>query len=255
MSKRIFQRCFYILISLMGLFILPTTASAEDYYEQHAVGWHWYDDPHVEKSSQEISQDPVKQMKAVKQALEQALDQAVLNPTPQNVKNYIVLQNQMSDRASHFSHIWQLVLLQNPRLNYSIEHPTNQVGREVYLDEQRMKEDAAIRKLSQHSGLFFFYRSSCPYCQRFAPIVKDFSQRYGIAVIPITTDGIALPSFPDSRVDQGQAEKFHVSVEPALFTVNPYTHQAIPVSYGLTTEDELRSRILEIATNFKRDNE
>lgn len=226
---------------------------AQDYYDQHAQGWHWYDDPVPTNHESPTQQNPVAQMNSIKQALQYSLDQAIINPTPDNVKKYISLQNQMSDRASRFSRVWQLALLQSPNLDYSIAHPTNQVGREVYLDQERAKEDAAIRALAQHSGLFFFYHSTCPYCQHFAPIVKDFSERYHIVVIPITTDGIALPSFPNSHVDAGQAEKFHVMVEPALFTVNPYTHKAIPVSYGLITEDELRSRILEIATNFQGD--
>jgi conjugal transfer pilus assembly protein TraF len=186
-------------------------------------------------------------MDAVRQAIEQALDKATLDPTPENVKAYIALQNQVSDRASRFAQVWQAVLLQAPGLDYSIAHPTNQIGQQVYSDQKRHAEDAAIHQLAQHSGLFFFYRSTCPYCQRFAPIVRDFTDKYHIPIVPITTDGIALPSFPRSQVDDGQSAKFGVQVEPALFTVDPYTHQAVPVSYGLTTEDELRSRILAIA--------
>ena len=115
------------------------------------------------------------------------------------------------------------------------------------LNEQKADEDQAIALLAQHSGLFFFYRSTCPYCQRFAPIVKDFSARYGIAVLPITTDGISLSDFPNSQVDAGQAAKFRVDVEPALFTVDPYRQKIIPVGYGLMSEDALRTRILAIA--------
>lgn len=225
--------------------------SASDYYQQHAIGWHWYDDPREEKHLEKPAPDPVVQMNAIQQALKQALDRAILNPTPQHVRDYIALQNQVSDRASRFARMWQFVLLQHPTLDYAIAHPTNQLGRNVYLDQQRLKEDAAIHQLAQHSGLFFFYRGSCPYCQRFAPIVKDFSQRYGMPVIPITTDGVVLPPFPNSKLNKGQAEKFRVTVVPALFAVNPHTHQAMPVSYGLITEDALRRRLLDIATNFQ----
>ena len=111
----------------------------------------------------------------------------------------------------------------------------------MYLNEQKQQEDKAIALLAKHSGLFFFYRSSCPYCQRFAPIVKDFSERYDITVVPITTDGIALPAFPHSHIDQGQSARFKVTVEPALFTVDPYSGEIIPVGYGLMSEDELRT--------------
>ena len=124
---------------------------------------------------------------------------------------------------------------------------------EVEYDQQKLTEDAVIRELAKKSGLFFFYRSTCPYCQRFAPIVKAFAESYGLTIIPITTDGIALPEFPDSHPDQGQAEKFHVTVEPALFSVNPYTHQAIPIAYGLVSEAELKKHLLAIATRYEGD--
>ncbi len=255
------MKCKMSLSKLIGGFVifyllgLPSIVLADDYYTQHGVGWHWYDDP-KEAQLQSINpdpKDPVEQMKTVKLALQRALDTAVLNPTPQNVQNYIMMQNQISDRASHFARVWQWVLLQNPKMDYSIQHPTNQLGRQIYLDQQGAQQDAAIYELAKHSGLFFFYRSQCPYCERFAPILKHFSEHYGIAVIAITLDGVALPEFPQSRVDSGQAVRFRVIEEPALFTVNPYTHKVIPVSYGLISENDLRTRILDIATNFKGD--
>ena len=57
-------------------------------------------------------------------------------------------------------------------------------------------------------------------------------------MIPITTDGISLPEFPESHPDQGQALRLKVTVEPALFTADPHTHRIIPVSYELLSEDD-----------------
>ncbi len=76
---------------------------------------------------------------------------------------------------------------------------------------------------------------------------------YGIKVIPITTDGISLPEFPNSFTNQGQAQKFHVTVEPSLFAVNPYTNKAFPITYGLISLTDLKKRILDIATHFDGD--
>jgi conjugal transfer pilus assembly protein TraF len=227
---------------------------AQSYYDQHAIGWHWYDDPKLNEKTHDdhAASDPVAQIKAIKQALEIALDKALLNPTPPLIKRYISLQNQWSERASLFSRVWQWVLLQHPELDYSITHPTNQVGRSVYLDTLTQAQETAIKALAKQNGLFFFYKSSCTYCQRFAPIVKNFSDRTGMPVIAITTDGIALPEFPQSHLDRGQAQHFQVKVEPALFTVNPYSHRAMPVAYGLISESDLRQRILDIANAPRR---
>lgn len=233
-------------------------ADNENYYDQHEKGWHWYDDP--DKTNKDLQKnlfqnkdpsDPIQAMNAVQLTIKRSLDKAILNPTVENIKNYISLQNQLTTQSSTFANKWGMVYLKNPSMDYSVKHPSNEVGSQVSNDELRASQETAIRALAQHSGLFFFYRSNCPFCKRFAPIVKDFSDRYGITVIPITTDGVALPSFPQSYKDNGQAEKFQVTEEPALFSVDPYTHKAVPISYGLLTEDELSQRILDVATHFK----
>lgn len=218
------------------------------FWGEHAQGWHWYEDPAEDQNSEQaLSQaDPVQVMDALQKAVKQKLDRAILNPSQENMRDYIALQNQVSDKASQFAKAWRSTLLSYPGLDFNLTHPASAVGKEVYTTEQRAAEDKVIHDWAQHTGLFFFYRSSCPYCQRFAPILKDFVGRYGISVVPVTTDGISLPDFPDSHVDQGQAARFNVTVEPALFTVNPYTQQIVPVAYGLMAEDELKQRILTI---------
>jgi conjugal transfer pilus assembly protein TraF len=233
----------------LGCALSTQAATTKNYYAQHAIGWHWYDDPKLAaKADNKVTVNPILQMQALKQTVEWTLDKAILDPTVENVKAYIVLQNAISQRADQFSRVWQWALLQGPHLDFSLVHPTNQIGRAVYLDALTDQQDQAIKALAKQRGLFFFYHSQCPYCQRFAPIVKSFSERYGMPVVPITTDGIALPEFPNSRSDQGQAQKFQVRAQPALFTVDPYTHQAVPVAYGLISEQDLRQRILNIAT-------
>ena len=186
-------------------------------------------------------------MNALQMSVKRSLDTAILNPTPENMKNYIAQQNEVTQRSARFSKLWQEALLQDPQLDFSLQHPTNNIARQVEVDQQSTQEEQAIKKLAQESGLFFFYRSTCPYCRAFAPILKRFADRYGITVMPITTDGITLPEFPQSYTDQGQAATFQVKVEPSLFIVNPYTKKAIPVGYGLMSEVDLKKRILDIA--------
>ena len=249
------------MIFIIGCLLWWSNALAEDYYTEHAVGWHWYDDPAEAKQLKSPKpmtvappkSDPTAEIDSVRKTIKQSLDQAILDPTQENVKSYIVLQNQLSSRANQFSNTWQEVLLNHPELNFSINHPTNSMGIKVYQEEESKNKDAAVAAFAKHTGLFFFYRSTCPYCQRFAPIVKHFAESYGITVIPITMDGIPLPEFPDSHADTGQAKKFHVTVEPSLFAVDPYTQKAFPVAYGLTSETELRENIYKIITNFKGD--
>lgn len=253
------ERCFkfsmkclvFLSWMVVAWILLSQAAHAEVFWSEHAVGWAWYQEAEVLPDPVQprsfLPADPIQAMEALQKQVKQTLDLAILNPTTEHVKNYIALQNQLSERAGRFTQVWRTVLLNFPELDYSLQHPTNTIAKQIYLDKTHQQEDAAIQKLAQHSGLFFFYRSTCPYCQRFAPIIRNFSERYGISIVPITTDGISLPEFPNSQQDRGQAAFLKVTVEPALFTVDPVRHRIIPVSYGLLSEDELRERFLVIA--------
>ena len=47
----------------------------------------------------------------------------------ENIKNYKIVQDQLSRQAEKFSNKWKEVLLENPELDYSLIHPTNNAGR------------------------------------------------------------------------------------------------------------------------------
>ncbi len=240
-----------ICIALLIFIFKPKFVYADDYYSHHATGWHWYDDPTPKaKVTPKKTDDPNSVVSNARQEITTALNTAIANPTVSNLKHYIVLQNQMSDRASKFSDAWKQALLEDPSLDYSISHPTSSVGVQVYRQQESDKKDDVVKKFASQTGLFFFYRSTCAYCHRFAPILKRFAETNGVTVIPITMDGIPLPEFPNSRTDSGQAAMFHVNVTPSLFAVNPYTHKAYPVAYGLVSETEIRDAIYRIMTQY-----
>ena len=239
------------LLMLMGCCLLSGVVQAGNYYAEHEVGWFWYDDPKevtVEHPMTPTPQstDPNVIVNTAKQRINTALNQAIVSPTVENITKYIELQEAMGARAETISTVWQQALLKRPDLNYSLKHPTNNVALQVYHEEESRKKETAVAAFAKKTGLFFFYKSTCPYCQRFAPILKSFAARYGLTVIPVTMDGIPLPEFPDSRTDNGQSKQFQVTVTPSLFAVNPYTQKAVPVAYGLTSETELRDNIYKI---------
>ena len=229
-------------------FCFPILSFGNDiFWQQHSAGWHWYHDPHHQKEAvneKEIISDPVQTMKSLQATLERALDQAILQPTPQNVTAYIDLQNKVSQQASLFSDVWRRTLWHNPVLDYSLQHPTNQLGKEVYSDNELKQAENAVRALAKTHGLFFFFKGSCPYCHRFAPILKNFAEHFGMAIIPISLDGGTLPEFYNARADNGIAAKLQVSQVPALFAVAPNQQSIILLGYGLMSESELLQRIL-----------
>lgn len=233
---------------------------AHEYYNEHAIGWHWYDDPQediVKKNKEktlERSSDPNTIVSDARQKIKTALNMMIVNPTVENVEHYIALQEELNNRAEKVAEVWQTALLKNPALNYSLHHPTNNIGLQVYHEKESQEKEEVIQKFAQKAGLFFFYRSTCQYCQRFASILKNFASRNNISIIPITLDGISLPEFRYSKIDNGQAFQFQMKATPAVFAVNPSTGKAFPIAYGLTSETELRDNLYNIIKRYKGGN-
>ena len=109
------------------------------------------------------------------------------------------------------------------------------------------ERDATLQAVTQQQGFFFFYSSSCPHCQRFAPTLKRFSQHYGFSVVAISVDGGFLTEFPGAVMNEGQTKLFQVTVYPSLFLVDPKRQLAHLVTEGNIDENELLSRVLKIS--------
>ncbi len=233
------------------LILLPSLSLAAPFFEEHARGWHWYDDPEAIIETERAIQNQgdisaTQTMQKIKKKLEESLSIAILSPTQENVKQYIVLQNALSKQSTQFSNVWQQILRVYPELNFNLTHPTNQLSRQLYLSEKASKQRETIKRFMADKGLFFFYRTECPYCQKFSPILKVFAKQLDINVIPISLDSHHLPEFPETQIDTGQAKRFEVTVTPAVFLVNPYTEKAMPVSAGLVSMETLESRLAEM---------
>ena len=100
-------------------------------------------------------------------------------------------------------------------------------------------------------GLWYFFKSDCPYCEKQGPVLNEFTKQYGVTVLPISLDGGPPPSgeFPHFVRDQGQAAAIVPAVEatPALYLAQPSTGGTAAVSQGMLAMDELVDRIITAA--------
>ena len=98
--------------------------------------------------------------------------------------------------------------------------------------------------MADENGLIFFFRSDCPHCHRYAPILKRFAADYGFTIIPVSLDGGALPEFPYPKQNYDLGRKLKVEVVPALFMVNPESNTVVPVGYGYNDYSKLTQKVL-----------
>jgi len=232
---------------ILAICWLITSELDAAFFDNHNEGWHWYIDPTLPQEAKPLPQaSPTEQVQAYKKKLEFLLHKAIMQPSYQNVKAYQLMQKDLMDRSQHFANVWMQVVYQNPKLDNTVKFPVNQKARHIYLDNQQSKIENSIYKLRNQYGLFFFFSSKCSYCHQFAPIVARFAKQYDWRVIPISLDGGGVAEFPEFMPDNGLAAKWNVTALPSLFAVNPETGHILPVAFGLTSIQQMETRIMAL---------
>lgn len=222
---------------------------AQVYYERHGEGWFWYQDPEPEPepAKPEVPPpapfDPVAALAIFQKEIEVAKARAILAPTDANLKAYLRLNQVAMNRAGDFAQAWQRAVWTTPALDTRLTNPVNDQAVQVFNDEKLRLVDNFLVKTARSHGLFFFFKGSCPFCHKLAPILKAFAETYGFHVIPVSLDGGTLPDFPNPRGSTEVAVKLEVDTVPALFLVTPRNRAIHPVAFGYVSWTELRERI------------
>ncbi|SIR86337.1 conjugal transfer pilus assembly protein TraF [Janthinobacterium sp. TND4EL3] len=222
-------------------------------------GWHFYDDPAVHEPQKEIvppapvalpkpttPQPPpeVKALRDLQAQLEQLKAVAVMNPTVANVRRYMELESKIVRNASLFADLSQKVAWANPDLDHTTQgRPVNAQALEVFEQVQMQERYSALANIGTDHILMFFFRGDCPYCHAYGPVLRAFSTKYRIQVLPVSLDGGAVPGFTNARTDNGTAATLNVKQVPALFLAQPITGKIMPVGFGVLSEGQLVERI------------
>lgn len=224
------------------------------YWLREQEGWFWYRDPPIAPKAKpparrETDRRPREliQFEAMQKRLEELKRIAVMNPTEVHMKAYMTYQRYVMDKSAVFADTWQRLVWKTPELDYSLSgRPTNSFAIDVFDGQVRGKQADAIRALAKTRGLFFFFRSDCPYCHKFAPVLKRFEQEFGLTVFPVSLDGGTLPDYPTALSDNGIAANLNVRVVPAVFLAVPGSREITPIGYGLMAATELAERIYAV---------
>ncbi len=248
------------LLLITGLFFGGHGMASDQYYGDRERGWFWYEEPPVvEKPKEEelveprssvavqSAPEPLSPRELLKkqgEEWEDAMALAVMEPTPENVRNYLEKTTQIQQQAQTFSTEFKRNIWVNPKFDYSLTRPV--APEAIIAGNQAKAEDSSrqLMQIAQEKGLIFYFRSDCPYCHRFAPILKRFSESYGFTVIPVSLDGSGLPDYPYPKQNGALGHRLKVEAVPAVFMVDPDRNQVAPVGYGYRDWSKLTAQIL-----------
>jgi len=236
-----------------GLFFVSAMVCAEK-----PTGFLWYNVPHDEDPHQRHG-TPFHQLSYTdKDAVlhfytMEALHKVRFTHKLEDERAFLALQDYWLQEATIHGQLNQYALLKYPEYDFSVMHPTSNLGTKLQDSIDHARQHQTLKKLAQHSGFLFFYRAKNPLDQQQIKILADFCKTHAFSLIPVSVDGAISADLPHSRHDKGQAARLHVRSFPAVLLVNPKTHLTFPVAYGLTTQDVLTDHLMLAARHFEGD--
>jgi conjugal transfer pilus assembly protein TraF len=181
-------------------------------------------------------------MAEIKAKLEELRTVAIIHPTPDNVKNYVRFQEEQAQRASVFADAWRRALWESPELLYQ-GRPTNAAGVQSFDAAYNTKVRGSIAELSATHGVYFFFRSDCPYCHAMVPTINALQAQFGIHVIAVSLDGKAIRGLDHVIDDAGQAQMLGVASVPAFYLADLHSKSVQALGTGVMSLTDLEDRI------------
>lgn len=242
------------------IFITGDVLGGTSYYDDRQRGWYWHEV--LEEPPEELEIEPIEPAQSVevkltateiikkqRESFDEALSLAIINPTSENVRNYLAISKLINEQAGRFSNKFKESIWVNPEFDYSITgRPTNTQALVAHNQANIEEQYRDLATISSEKGIVYFFRSDCPYCKRFSPILKKFAKQFGFTIIPVSLDNKGSPDFPYPKNSQYMANKFNVSVVPATYLIDPDKNKVVTVGYGFSDWSSLIEKIL-VANN------
>lgn len=265
-KHRLLGACLLALLSWPPLAV-SQQAREPDYYEDRARGWFWREVRPVAKPATPTPKPPPPTSGVgqgtdtapapapltsewIRQNLDRYRDLAMDDPTPENVERYMLLQRYAVDKADRFSTTWMQVVRNTPYLDESINRPLSTAGKNTTQAQILEFRYSLLKKLADRGiGIWYFYRSDCPYCVRQEASLAIVERVHGLPVLPISMDGLPPPTDAFARyvLDSGQAQTLSVRGTPTLYLNNTADGSVERLTVGLRAADEIEDALIHAA--------
>jgi conjugal transfer pilus assembly protein TraF len=267
---------FTLPIFCLGLVVSQSWVQHVDAAEPTSRGWHFYSEKPepepVEPQMQEPAVIPQPTVIGESEDIEEELepmsvawikkylpiyrDAAINDPSPDNVSRFYLLQRAMMDKAERFANAAQTLVPGNAYLDESIRRPLSQFGVNAMDKQSGIKKQELLKTISAKAGLWYFFLSTCPYCQAQSPVLKSFAEQFGFSLLPVSMDGGPDPagSFDTFRNNTNQAQTLGIDTTPTMVLVSPGLPPEI-IAIGLTSFSQLEDQTITAANRMGLINE
>ncbi len=140
--------------------------------------------------------------------------------------------------------------------NVAVDEINSILQKKEALKITKTRVPAELKDLQDNYYFVFIFRSTCPHCHNFAPVLKDFTDNFHLKVKSYSIDGKSLPEFKAKRLTSDLFQTYYVNggfkaTVPALYLVNKHTSQAYAALFGEANYYQLANRTHELMKHIK----
>lgn len=235
------------------------------FFSDMARGWHFYEDPDEEKEEEPVDeaiqpnshpQNPQAQqaeevrldIQWLRDNIPKLMDAAQNNPTKENISKYAYAQRLMLDMSSRFATRMSEYMSMDTVLDEEKRRPTTTIGLSGFSKQIYESKKQAMDLINEKAHLWYFYKSTCPYCQKQTPILNTLHELYGTEILAITMDNIRSPGIESfkHRADTNliASKKMGITRTPTIVMMKNDGSGYVNVTVGIETLERLEDRII-----------
>jgi conjugal transfer pilus assembly protein TraF len=222
----------------------------QDVWKQDDRGFLWYP-PEDAKPVQPPKPAPrelasITSMEELREERERRLSDAIMQPTPENMKLYLEVNAYVQEKSALFADQWQRTLWENPSFDFTARHPSANFAQVALTANRKTERTNRIAALKSTHGLLYFYSGSCAFCHLQNPLIAELAKTTGLEVLAVSVDGAESGYFPGALPDNGIARAVFAGrpvTTPALFLLDKATMTPQAVSTGVVAVEDLLKRI------------
>lgn len=188
----------------------------------------------------------------LQQNLPVLMENAINNPTVENVRAYKYAEKMMMDMAVNFANISEQVVANDPMLDQTVRFPVSAMARQTALWQVDRAKEEIVREMAKQGGIWFFFDSHCRFCDSQYKVVKLLEEKYPTMVVHyISTDGKTMAGMEKRRVrfDMGakKAREIGIKLTPALVFAHTQSNTAMIIAHGASSMSEVEQKIVTVA--------
>ena len=205
------------------------------------------------EKSEDTPKNPeeIKTVEELRFEAQRRLNTAVMDPTEENLKQYLAINTLMLEKSTVFAQRWKETLWANPNFDHTVVHPNANFAQVALKDEAKSGKEDILKQLSSRAGLVILVQSGCSFCSLMAPVIQRLQQETGIEALAISIKGDVTSEWPSAKPDNGIVKRLMTlsgsvpTVTPAVFLVDRKGEQAQLIASGALSLEDLKDRLVQ----------